>query len=430
MEAELKPPEPPAELSEREIEILRLVATGASNKQIAQQLTISPNTVKVHLRNIFAKIGAASRTEAAMYAARAGLVTIPVADSTAPAPPPVVVPPLPRLSRRWIYALAASALGLVVLTVLLTRLIAPVSGPPTSIATAPPPNTWEEKAPLLTARRGLAAAAYANWIYAIGGETATGPTGINERYDPASNTWTGLKPKPAPVTDIQAAVIGGLIYIPGGQLASGQPSDQLEVYNPRLDTWEQRASLPKALSAYALAAFEGKLYVLGGWDGKNYLADVYQYNPDLDTWTTLAPLPTARGSASAAVAGGKVYVVGGVTAQGLSTANEAFSLSGAWQSGAALPANFTLASVASASDNIYAVVISAGVGIKVLEYRYEADTWYLVNTADLPQEQTAASAVILGGNLHVFGGQSADTLAAQQYVYKLIYTVTLPFISQ
>src|SRR5512136_2021911 len=64
-------------LSEREVEILRLVATGVGNKEIAQKLSISPNTVKVHLRNIFAKIGAASRTEAAMYAARAGLVVLP-----------------------------------------------------------------------------------------------------------------------------------------------------------------------------------------------------------------------------------------------------------------------------------------------------------------------------------------------------------------
>ena len=63
-------------LSRRESEILVLVAKGASNKEIARDLHISSNTVKVHMRNIFAKIGANSRTEAAMYAVNAGLVEI------------------------------------------------------------------------------------------------------------------------------------------------------------------------------------------------------------------------------------------------------------------------------------------------------------------------------------------------------------------
>src|SRR5262245_65953089 len=65
-----------AQISDREREILRLVATGATNQQIAQQLNISTNTVKVHLRNIFGKIGAASRTEATLYAVRTGIVSV------------------------------------------------------------------------------------------------------------------------------------------------------------------------------------------------------------------------------------------------------------------------------------------------------------------------------------------------------------------
>jgi len=63
-----------AKLSPREGEVLQLVAQGATNKQIADSLFISDNTVKTHLRNIMEKLHLANRSQAAAYAVKRGLV--------------------------------------------------------------------------------------------------------------------------------------------------------------------------------------------------------------------------------------------------------------------------------------------------------------------------------------------------------------------
>jgi DNA-binding CsgD family transcriptional regulator len=63
----------PAGLTGREVEVLRLIAAGRSNRAIAQALFISPNTVLHHVSSIFAKLGVANRAEAAAYAIRRGL---------------------------------------------------------------------------------------------------------------------------------------------------------------------------------------------------------------------------------------------------------------------------------------------------------------------------------------------------------------------
>lgn len=62
-------------LTEREIDVLRLVARGMSNPQIAEHLNITVNTVKVHLRNILDKLQVENRTQAAAFAVRSGLVS-------------------------------------------------------------------------------------------------------------------------------------------------------------------------------------------------------------------------------------------------------------------------------------------------------------------------------------------------------------------
>jgi DNA-binding CsgD family transcriptional regulator len=67
-------PEYPAGLSAREVEVLRLVANGMTNAQIAKELYISPRIVNAHLRSVYHKIGSSTRAEAARFASEHGLI--------------------------------------------------------------------------------------------------------------------------------------------------------------------------------------------------------------------------------------------------------------------------------------------------------------------------------------------------------------------
>ena len=202
------------ELSDREIEILKLVATGVSNKEIAYQLGISPNTVKVHLRNVFTKIGASSRTEAAFTAVRMGLVeqlapTIEpddeLEDQTGPESDEIpgslqVSIPLtnPGARRGLIWALLVVVL--VILAVLGMALgrwgpfapaptSTPTLAPTAAVSVAVPGSRWSEVSALPQGRSGMAAVVFEGAIYLAGGKTSQGVTGSSLRYRPSQGGW-------------------------------------------------------------------------------------------------------------------------------------------------------------------------------------------------------------------------------------------------
>ena len=334
-------------LSDREIEVLKLVATGATNQQIARALVISPNTVKVHLRNIFEKLGVQSRTEATMEAVRRGLVTVPGAASAASpkasseppavaegidaAPPPQprvpVIVELPMAARRpvagWqrVYMLAAF---LAVIAMALApvwwraRSQAPVFTPLSDVGqlqVAPAPRSdvarWTTQAALPEGRSRLALVSDGRKLYAVGGETAAGVTDSMTIYDPQSNGWLPGPRKPTAVSNVAAVTLNDRIYVPGGTTAAGGVTNIVEVYDPKTATWEARASLPAPVTAYGLAALGGKIYLFGGWDGKSYRAETYVYDSAKDAWATASPMPEPRAFMGAGATKDSIYVVGG-----------------------------------------------------------------------------------------------------------------------
>ena len=77
---EVHAPQSPEKLTERETEVLRLLALGGANKEIALELGIGESTVKTHVSSILSKLDVPSRTQAALHAVRIGLVSLEEAE--------------------------------------------------------------------------------------------------------------------------------------------------------------------------------------------------------------------------------------------------------------------------------------------------------------------------------------------------------------
>jgi len=439
------------ELSERELQILRLLATGVSNKEIAQQLFISTNTVKVHLRNIFAKIGAASRTEAALYAVRTGIVETPsvgLADegelenlASQGDEATQTSAQGARSSLNGLYR-ALGVLGLLLFVALLFALREPNSINPFSFFSNSPSDDpsiveqrWRNLAEIPTPRINFAIAVYESRIYAIAGESISGVIGQVDRYSFETDTWDEVSPKQIPVAEVSSAVIGGLIYVPGGQLVSGELTNILEVYDPRQDIWEERAALPIPLSAYALVAFEGRLYIFGGWDGQKFVNTVYAYDPGQDRWEILSAMPTARGFAGVVVAAGKINVMGGYNGNQALNVNEIYMPDrdreddNPWMVGEPMPEARHSFGVASVADTLQIV---GGLGNDqdvntILAYQPQSDRWQVINE-NLAANWAQFGFVTWGPYWYIQGGKIDGAFTGQNLSYQALFTISLPIV--
>jgi DNA-binding CsgD family transcriptional regulator len=358
-------------LSEREMDVARLLTTGATNAEIARELVISPHTVKVHLRNIFEKLQVNSRTEASMLLVQRNWLTIPGVEvapvEIATAAPPPDPAPLGHLAMRisgWqIYylvgAVALCLLGLLLPNVRIQGAMRPplLSDGQSTVLGQPVPATllrWEPRTPLNRARSRLAVVRVEDQLYAIGGETTGGHTLASvEAYDLQVNEWQSRAALPRATANLAAAALGPYIFVAGGSTesaasATNQVSDQFLVYDTITDSWTPIGKLPYPLAGAELLAANGALYLLGGWNGQATLSEVWRYSPptlddgaewpEVAEWALITRMPTARAFFGALFAKEELYAVGGYDGQQELTSVEAYNpATNAWRKLPPLP---------------------------------------------------------------------------------------------
>lgn len=437
-------------LSERELQVLQMVVTGASNQQIARTLVISINTVKVHMRNIFEKLEVQSRTEAATRAIQEGWVTGFV-DGTPEAPEvPHKQPPL-LLQWQQIYLTIAV---LLTLTTAITPLVFnKTSTPPPYIgrvqirnssdllynqvatpASPAPEDTvshWTSRSPMTISRAGLGLTAFAGKLYAIGGvKTSNKATRNVEIYDPETDTWTDGAAKPTAVTDIGSVVLAAKIYIPGGCTNDNQAIDTLEIYQPKTDGWVAGPALPAPRCGYGLTTLNDKLYLFGGWDGASFTDTVFVYSSATEQWTILnISLPKAKGYMGVAVLQGAIYLVGGY--DGTNEDNQTYHFdpeAEIWTQKASMQEKRGGLGLVTVNQHLYAI---GGGWDQALEYSEEYDpktnTWTPFETPYTDRWRNLGLAII-DSRIYAVGGWNgtSDEFMNDLTSYNVLYKLFLP----
>ncbi|MDX1415674.1 MAG: kelch repeat-containing protein [Candidatus Promineifilaceae bacterium] len=322
-------------LSDRELDVLRCAAEGASNKEIASALSISQNTVKVHLRNIYTKLGVSSRTEATTAGIQHGYIAIPGSESAAVADvengskpgdsisivagsPAEPISSSPETSQSFNWRLIGLLLLLLLSIVAIVVLGLQLLNQDQATATPEPfselpigDSRWLTSRPMLDARADMAVAAVGLDIYQIGGETTSGVDGRVRVFDSVERVWREAADKPTAVTGSSAAELYGEIYVPGGQLANGQPTDVVEAYSPSQNAWRPIAALPRPIAG-GLAISDGAyLYLFGGRDDESYLDTAFVYDPSANNWRPLPPMPEAAAFTAGGAISGEIIIAGG-----------------------------------------------------------------------------------------------------------------------
>lgn len=458
-------PAAPAALSDTELEILRLVATGATNREIAHARTISEATVKKHLTNINGKLGTANRTEAMRRALDMGLIALGEPAESAPADADGawadggaaarLAAELSRTRRRARRAVAMTLGGaaVAVLAIAGTAAYQVARAVPTPSPVAPTaaaqPSTWVLGLQLPAARTGLAAVAAGGDVYVIGG-AGDGGRLISHTLRYAGDgglDWQPRAPKPTAVRDVGAAVVQGRIVVPGGCGADGKAVDRVEIYDPRSDRWTAGAPLPpgRAVCGYGIAALDGQVFVFGGRTGAG--ADsatdaVLRYDPGADAWT-VEPDRLLRPRADLAAASfddrDRIHLVGGRSPGGavershwvyrpFAAAAERWD-----ESAAALPegrAGHALAAATSPGEHLYLVGggFDRHLDVGTLTFDVERDAWapYAVVRGYTP-DRGAALAILGRQQLMLVGGQrQTGEPLRQTYLRPLKYEILLP----
>jgi outer membrane protein assembly factor BamB len=230
------------------------------------------------------------------------------------------------------------------------------------------------------------------------GETGK-PLDFNESFDPTRNAWTSLPPAPAKFSAASGAAYEGRLWVIGGNSpeATGR---QVYSYDPQSRRWQRETPLPAIRTNLAAVNFRGKLYAIGGLAPFNPTRTVFVYDSGSKRWTEAAPLPVALQAHSAVVYRDEIWVLGG-RVESLERQTRVWIYNAEqnrWRAGPPLPEPMDTLGTSVNGDRIDAVVDEE-------YFIYDGKKWKAGPTMQVPRHALAVYTIddtlyAVGGCLH------------------------------
>ncbi|OHA47904.1 MAG: hypothetical protein A2806_02470 [Candidatus Terrybacteria bacterium RIFCSPHIGHO2_01_FULL_48_17] len=222
--------------------------------------------------------------------------------------------------------------------------------------------------------------------------------------------WQSKASLPTARTEVAAATLGGTIYVVGGLSGYAQTLDTVEAYNPKTNQWTKAPSLPVPVHHTMAVAYEGALYVFGGFTNITFTptAEVWKFELSKGKWETLGFMPDPKAAGAAVAHDGFIYIIGGVTSQGISPDMLRYDIS---------ENKFEpLEQMSDAREHLAAGVIANQIIVvggrrgglsgnrgTVEIYDISLREWTI--GPKMPTARGGIAAAVLDGKLHVFGGE-------------------------
>ncbi|XP_060129994.1 kelch-like protein 35 [Zootoca vivipara] len=215
---------------------------------------------------------------------------------------------------------------------------------------------------------------------------------------PESKQWKPLSSVPGYTkSEFAACTLKNDVYISGGHLNSRD----VWVLSSQLNVWMKVACLQKGRWRHKMAAFQGKIYTVGGCDGFRCLASVECYDAFSNSWADVAPLPEAVSLAAVVPCLDKLYVIGGAVEDGANTDKvQCYDPEeNKWIILSAAPFRQRCISAVALDHSIYVV---GGLLSKIFSYSPQKDTW--AEVASLPGPQENCGVTVCSGKIYILGG--------------------------